>query len=214
MVAMSTYQPPRQARARATLERIFEGTVRLLEDRPFEALSVADIVADAHTSVGAFYKRFSSKDALLPVLLDWIHRRQFEAIEAFVEASQWQGVGLAGRVDAFVDALIESYQQHHYLMKALVARQYSTDNAQSAEQAESAERTLRYYADWLLVCRDEIRHPDPDIAVPIGLTGLVTQAQTRLLFDARSVELSDSAFTQELKRALLAYLGDTTDAPR
>ena len=48
--------------------------------------------------------------------------------------------------------------------------------------------------------------------MPIGLTGLVTQAQTRLLFDARSIELSDAEFTQELKRALLAYLGDDTDA--
>ena len=65
---MSSYQPPRQARARATVERIFEATVRLLADRPFEAISVADIVSEAHTSVGAFYKRFSSKDALLPVL--------------------------------------------------------------------------------------------------------------------------------------------------
>jgi AcrR family transcriptional regulator len=211
---MSTYQPPRQARARATVERIFEATVRLLEDRPFEALSVADIVTEAHTSVGAFYKRFSSKDALLPVLLDWIHRQQFEAIESFVDESNWQGIGLSGREDAFVESLVDSYRQHHHLMKVLVARQYSAENAQSAEQIESAERTLHYYADWLLACRDEIRHPRPEAAVPIGLTGLVTQAQTRLLFGARSIELSDAAFTHELKRALLAYLGDDTDEPR
>jgi AcrR family transcriptional regulator len=211
---MSTYQPPRQARALATVERIFEATVRLLEDRPFEALAVADIVSEANTSVGAFYKRFSSKDALLPVLLDWIHRRQFEAIEAFVDESQWRGIGLAGRVDAFVDSLVESYRQHHHLMKALVARQYSEENAQSSEQVESGERTLRYYIDWLLTCREEIHHPDPEVAVAIGLTGLVTQAQTRLLFGARSIELSDATFNHELKRALLAYLGDPSNANR
>ena len=209
---MSTYQPPRQARARATVERIFEATVRLLAERPFEDLSVADIVSGAHTSVGAFYKRFSSKDALLPVLLDWIHRQQFEAIESFIEESEWRGIGLSARVDAFVDSLVQSYREHRHLMRALVSRQYSADNTQSSEQIESGERTLRYYADWLLACRDEIRHPRPEVAVPIGLTGLVTQAQTRLLFGARSIELSDAEFTQELKRALLAYLGDDTDA--
>ena len=211
---MSSYHPPRQARARATLERIFEGTVELLGERSFESLSVADIVAQANTSVGAFYKRFSSKDALLPVLLDWIHRQQFEAIEAFVDESHWQGIGLSERVDAFVDALVKSYQEHRHLMKALVSRQYSSDNAQSSEQVESGERTLRYYAHWLLACRDEIRHPEPEIAVPIGLSGLVTQAQTRLLFGVRSIELSDAAFTHELKRALLAYLGDDSHASR
>lgn len=120
---MSNDQPPRQARAQATVERIFEATVNLLADRPFKALSVADIVSEAITSVGAFYKRFSSKDALLPVLLDWIHRQPFDAIESFVEESKWQGIGLSGRVDAFVDSLVQSYRQHHHLMKALVARQ-------------------------------------------------------------------------------------------
>lgn len=203
---MSTYNPPRQARARATVERIFEATVHLLQDRPFEALAVGDIVSQASTSVGAFYKRFSSKEALLPVLLDWIHRRQFEAIESFVKDDRWSGVGLSRRVDAFVDSLVLSYRTHHYLMKALVARQYSADNTQSLEQVESGKRILAYHADWLLECRDEIRHPDPEVAVSIGLTGLVTQAQARLLFGARSIEISEEAFTGELKRALLAYL--------
>jgi len=209
---MSEYKRPQQARAQATLERFFEATVELLQTRPFEALSVADIVSRANASVGAFYKRFSSKQALLPVLLDWIHRQQFEAIESFVEDPQWDGVGLAGRIDAFAESLVDSYRTNHHLMKALVARQYSADNTQSAELVESSERTLAYYTEWLLVCRDEIRHPEPKIAVSIGLTGLVTQIQTRLLFDARAIELSDEVFVHELKRALLAYLRDSDHA--
>src|SRR6056297_2880763 len=138
---MSEFNRPRQARARATLERFFEATVELLQTRSFEALSVADIVSRANASVGAFYKRFSSKDALLPVLLDWIHRQQFEAIESFVEESKWRGIGLSARVDAFVDSLVQSYREHRHLMRALVSRQYSADNTQSSEQIESGERT-------------------------------------------------------------------------
>jgi len=210
---MTEYNRPRQARAQATLERFFEATVELLQARSFEEVTVADIVSRANASVGAFYKRFSSKQALLPVLLDWLHRQQFDAIESFIEDPEWEGVGLADRVDAFVGSLVASYRANHYLMRALVARQYSADNAQSAELVESSERTLAYYTKWLLACRDEIRHPEPDIAVPIGLTGLVTQIQTRLLFDARAIELPDDLFVQELKRALLAYLGDTDHAP-
>lgn len=209
---MSEFNRPRQARARATLERFFEATVELLQTRSFEALSVADIVSRANASVGAFYKRFSSKQALLPVLLDWIHRRQFDAIEAFVNDPRWEGVGLAGRIDAFSDSLVASYRTNQHLMKALVARQYSADNAQSAELVDSSERTLAYYTEWLLACRDEIRHPEPEIAVSIGLTGLLTQLQTRLLFDARAIELSDDVFIDECKRGLLAYLRDSDRA--
>lgn len=209
---MTRFQPPKQARSQATLARFYSATVFLLESKPFEAISVADIVETANASVGAFYKRFSSKQALLPALLDWLHREQHDAVQSFVDDPKWSGVGISDRVEAFTQALVTSYTQHHYLMKALVARQYSQDNQQSSSLAESAAWVINAYTNWLLACRDEIGHPNPDTAVALGLTALVGQLQTRMLFGAHAVEMDEATFKRELNRALLAYL-EVSNAP-
>jgi AcrR family transcriptional regulator len=202
---MSDLQKPRQSRSQATLERIYAATVSLLEQQSFEAITVADMVERASTSVGAFYKRFPRKGALLPALLDWIQRKNQQAVADFVRTEDWHGIGLEQRVEAFTQALMASYTQHH-LMKTLVARQYSEQNQQSAELVESSRWIVATYADWLLQCRDEIGHPAPEVAVALGLTALVQQMQTHLLFGASAVDIDQATFTQELQRALLAYL--------
>ena len=59
---------PQQARSQATLGRLLDATEKLLDDRPFDELAVADICKAASSSVGAFYARFPDKTALLHVL--------------------------------------------------------------------------------------------------------------------------------------------------
>ena len=55
---------PQQARSRRTLEAIVTATVELMDRGDFESASVGQIVSLAGSSVGAFYARFRSKDAL------------------------------------------------------------------------------------------------------------------------------------------------------
>jgi AcrR family transcriptional regulator len=61
---------PKQARSLATLERFVEAALGLLETRAWDDIPVADIVRAAGASVGAFYARFTDKDALLDLLAE------------------------------------------------------------------------------------------------------------------------------------------------
>ena len=63
--ATRSARPPRQARSRATLDRLLDATAAVLAEKPFDEASIAEIVHRAGTSVGAFYGRFSNKDSLL-----------------------------------------------------------------------------------------------------------------------------------------------------
>ena len=59
------FHPPLQARSRETHRRILEAVGELLKTKTFAELTVAEIAVRSRSSVGAFYARFSDKDALL-----------------------------------------------------------------------------------------------------------------------------------------------------
>jgi AcrR family transcriptional regulator len=61
--------PPVQARSKATARRFTDAAMRLLRERTFAELSVAELAAAAGRSVGVFYQRFGSKDDFLAILL-------------------------------------------------------------------------------------------------------------------------------------------------
>src|SRR5262245_48964862 len=62
-------RPVKQSRARRSRDRLLDAGQRLVAERPFDALSVADITRAAGCSVGAFYLRFRDKDAFLRALI-------------------------------------------------------------------------------------------------------------------------------------------------
>ena len=66
---------PKQARSRESQRRILDATLTLLEDRHFEAMTIAEIAEVAGMAVGNFYKRFKNKEALLPHLYAEYNRR-------------------------------------------------------------------------------------------------------------------------------------------
>ena len=57
--------PPQQVRTHATLGKLLDAAESLLDEKSWSEISVAEIAAKADSSVGAFYRRFSDKDALL-----------------------------------------------------------------------------------------------------------------------------------------------------
>src|SRR4051812_25812680 len=79
---LSWVRTPRQARSKDTLERLLDSALELLEEGSFAEASVQKITARAKSSVGAFYARFSDKDALLQ------HVHQRYADEAIATADK------------------------------------------------------------------------------------------------------------------------------
>lgn len=68
--ARAKHRPPKQERSRETLDRILGAAESLLDGRPFDDISIDDIVNRADVSRSSFYARFESKEALLPLLYE------------------------------------------------------------------------------------------------------------------------------------------------
>lgn len=115
---------PKQARSKETQRKILEATLALLEDRHFEAMTIADIASLAGMAVGNFYKRFKNKEALLPHLYAEYNQR----FQVFAESMQVETAGepwlqiVKGTVDFFSanKGLIRALHLHSRLNPALV----------------------------------------------------------------------------------------------
>ena len=104
--------------------KILEATLALLEDRHFEAMTIADIAKLAGMAVGNFYKRFKNKEALLPHLYAEYNqrfRRFAEIIQVETTGEPWRQI-VEGTVHFFSanKGLIRALHLHSRLNPALV----------------------------------------------------------------------------------------------
>src|SRR5208282_4291024 len=108
------------------------------------------------------YKHFPSKRDLLPMLVD---REQsapgFEKMGLTFE--QLASVPLAQRVVWLVGFVATTATRRRNVLRACVAARYATDLALSSIQVARSREQLRRIHDWLLQCRDEIAHGDPEM---------------------------------------------------
>jgi AcrR family transcriptional regulator len=76
--------PTKQARSRKTRDALIAAAWKLLKAHPWQDISINDIVKMADSSVGAFYSRFSDKEALLEALAAaWVQERWLKRAEGF-----------------------------------------------------------------------------------------------------------------------------------
>ena len=59
------FRPPQQSRSRETLDRILDAAEQVLAEKAFGEATLAEIMDRAGVTVGAFYRRFPDKNALL-----------------------------------------------------------------------------------------------------------------------------------------------------
>jgi AcrR family transcriptional regulator len=198
---------PHQKRSLHTQERLLDAMKALLEERDADDINVEDIVERAGLSVGAFYKRFSSKSDLLPLLYTRLQTTGRQALQAQLADSQWNGRGLAERVHALVDIVAAAHRYHFRVIRACVSAHHNSSLVLNpAELAAAREHMMKIMGDWLLACRDEIRHENPALAVRCGLYMCLQTLQSSLLFEPLTLSADREALANEAKRMLVCYL--------
>ena len=208
------HAPAVQERAHRTLEALAGAAEELLRDRPFESISVQDIVQRAERPIGSFYARFGSKEALLP----YLYRRYHESLEAVLDARfarvDWERLDFDATVVALVDLLASLFEERRWLLRALALFARLRPEALPEDLVERRRRTYERPMAVLLRHRDHIAHEDPEEAVRFGIYMVLSVAREKLVFTqaphSRITPMTASALRAHLARALHAYLA----APR
>jgi len=200
---------PQQARSQETLDRILDAAEGLVAEKGFEDTTVADVVARAGSSVGAFYTRFRDKEGLLFALYERYLAQATATADLALDPARWEAAEIATILREVLRFLVGIYREQAGLIRAFVLRNYV-----DAEFRARKERLSHYVSQrltaLLLARADEIRHPQPARATAFGLTMIFSTIESAMLFgELRSDDLAlgDGALAAELTHAYLAYLG-------
>ena len=161
--------PPKQSRSRRTLERIVRASLDILEADGSDALTVQAVVDRAGSSVGSFYARFGGKDDLLDYLGERVWREALERWNDALTSPDWSELDLRQLAEGCVGLLADAQTSRSSYLKALDRATGGTDSAYDAFRRHLVDGI----AGLLLRHEAEIDHPRPELAVRLGLLGVI-----------------------------------------
>jgi AcrR family transcriptional regulator len=202
------FSPPKQQRSRESLERVLEAATAVLEEGGYEAFGVQEVSQRAGVGVGVVYARLGSKEALFMA----VHARMLASLAAdrdeLLGSIDAHAGSMAGLVAAVVAAKAEMFRRHQKLLRVFMVRA-ETDRWILDRGARSSDASARAFAEPLLARRDEIRHPDPELAVDVAYRLVYDTLARRIMRGAtfassRVIEWAE--LVHELGGACAAYL--------
>jgi AcrR family transcriptional regulator len=161
-------RPPQQRRSRESLERVLRAGEALLAQSGYDGFTIAEVSREAKVSVGSVYGRFENKDALVYE----IHRRMLErmrpsAQEAALAAEETSELDLRGAVEYAIRRLAGSTDAERALLRAFMLRG-AVDARIAGPGSEASQAAGRLFKAIILARRDEIGHPDPELASDVS----------------------------------------------
>lgn len=202
-------KPTHQARSQETLERILDAAEEVISERGFDNATVSEIVRRGKSSVGAMYARFHDKDSLLACLHERFCEQALATTEVALDAERWAGAAIAEIFSAAIPFVVHVYHHKRGLIRAFIVR--GSGDHLFAERAGRLSRAISEKLTALLMARrDEITHPNPELAVDFGLRLMFdTLDQATLYWDIQrsAIKYSQEQVAEELTRAFLSYLG-------
>lgn len=203
---------PKQQRSLDTLYRLLDAAEALIEEKGLADVSVPEIAARAGSSVGGFYARFRDKAELLRALEERFFAQKEARLEELARPEHWGETPLPEIVRACMDELVGTFRAREPLIRAFILRA-----AHDAELLGVALRFRRQTSEriggLLLTRRELIAHPNPALAIDVGVQLAFALMHEFALFGevrAAGRTLTDDELAEELTRVVLGYLGVAT----
>jgi AcrR family transcriptional regulator len=191
------------------VERLLVAAEEQLREEQLDLFSVDRVVGRAGASVGTFYRRFPSKQALLCAVLDRLHARLQPAILEALETQEHVEQSLEEAVDHAFDVLIERVLSERQLSRAFMLLAGFDPVLREKVKEMNIERREAVTAV-LAAHRAEIAHPDPDMAIHQAYHMYLSTMNGRLTFFAPnnipSIGVSDEFIFAQLKVAIGNFL--------
>ncbi len=204
---------PKQARSEETLRRILEAAESLIEEKGLADASIPEIVRRAGSSVGGFYARLEDKNALLRALEERFFANLGERLERLTDAHRWEASSLPEIVAACAHELVSTARERRNLIQAFLFRA-SQDPELHHAALRFRDRVSHRLSQLLLQRREPLRHPDPLVAIDLGVQlafGLMFQLVLDGELRAGGRVLRDCEIKKELELNFLRYLGSDAD---
>lgn len=211
---------PQQERSRESLRKLLKAAAEVLGQHGVDGTTIPRIAQHAGLTPGAVYRRFRDKDALLETAIMGILERQDERLKSGMTPAMAAKIPLDVFAEQIVGGMVVSYRANAALLRALrqfIQSRLETEFLKKATRLEV--RTFERLVDLILAGRTDIRHPNPRIAVSLGLMMVVSTLYELVVMPVSVKDWKgllpkdDQALKRELTRAFLSYL-DVDTKPR
>jgi AcrR family transcriptional regulator len=201
-------KPPQQSRSQETLDRILDAAEHVLEEKAFGEATLAEIMERAGVTVGAFYRRYPDKGALLRHLDERFFGEMMARADVTLSPDRWPGAGAREIIDHFSVEAVEVYSSRRGLLRSVFLRA-RTDAVlqQSAYQVNS--HFIGRLRALLLPLKDQMTHPDPERAIELGFMMTIGALRELVVFGEvwPSPPAATAALAAEIGRMYSGYLG-------
>ena len=198
---VSQRRKPTQARARATMDMIFEATARIIERNGIAALNTNRIAERAGISIGSLYEYFPNKDAILIAMA----RQRLAEDERLVRQALAgpdadQDVSLARRA---IHALVALHEHRPKVRRAIMAvhlaHGFGSEHARPVQEIAEliVQRNTRLLGDKTAAVLDHASL----FVITRAVIGVI-----RAAFEERSLLPGTTSLEDELVRLVEAYL--------
>jgi AcrR family transcriptional regulator len=198
---------PKQCRGHETRARLVDACLRLVEDRPFEQISISEIAAEAGMSVGNFYRRFRSKEAILPDLFDAYEERYAAFAAKMRRVEDFGHPDLDTRVRALVHHAMELFRENRGLIRSLNLFSRLHPDLVPPEALERRRQLLASLGEMF----EGAGPGDPILKGRVAAMCLVSTLREQVVYPdqapAAAVDLDDDELAAQLVEMLMRYVG-------
>ena len=138
--------PPKQARSQETLLKLLNALEILIKHQYFEHIKVSDICSEAGVSVGNFYRRFKSKESLLPLLYASHRARYLAWFESMVQ--QNKEPTLEKRIEKLIKEATTLFKANKHVLRTLYLHSRLNPVIIDNSDAESVYIYENLYDSW------------------------------------------------------------------
>jgi AcrR family transcriptional regulator len=119
LYAKTADRTAKQERSRETRRKLVASCLELVDHRPFDQVTVADIAKGAGMSVGNFYRRFTGKEGILPDLYAAYEERFAAFAQAFSQREPIETDNIRGRWEFLIGRTLVFMEDNRGLIQAL-----------------------------------------------------------------------------------------------
>jgi AcrR family transcriptional regulator len=205
------FRPPQQTRSQETLDRILDAAEKVLEEKSFTEATLAEIMERAGVTVGAFYRRFPDKDALLHLLDERFFHEMHERADELLDPGRWRGALASDIIHELARTAVQVYTTRRGLARSIFLRARVDPVIQASGRRVNAhyiERLRQLLLDPSR--RHDVTHPDAERAIALGFMMFYGALRETTVFGEvwpEHQQLVGNDLGDQMARLYLAFLG-------
>jgi AcrR family transcriptional regulator len=204
-------KPPLQRRSQESLERVMNAGFEVLRDHGFDGFTLHEVSRRAGVSIGSIYSRVPSREALIMAIYERVMGWTDEQEAISRDAGRYD-LGPRARIELLVSDMATQMLGHADVLRVFMRQAPLHPEILDRGSAKSKE-TAQAFAAAMLERREDIRHPDPELAVDMAWR-IAYNEIARWVTHGPNFEsaraLDEPTMIRELARAVADYLLSTS----